>query len=151
MRGENDVVEHGESAEYKTQSLRDFYIPLLLKWFLMTGAFSTGVKQSHKNNKISKTTKLRQCSKFVTLGNNKVLTCGCFKPSTTIPIYSWFSFSHWHNKHKLLLSCIVSWLWCTDKFPWQKLNNLFFFSPTALLISTAAPNRSLLFIRLIAL
>lgn len=55
------------------------------------------------------------------------------------------------NKHQLLLSCIVSWLWCTNTFPWQKLNNLFFSCPTALLISAAAPNRSLLFIRLIAL
>lgn len=55
------------------------------------------------------------------------------------------------NKQKLPLSCIVLRLWCTDKFPWQKQNNLFFFSPPALLISNAAPNRSLLFIRLIAL
>lgn len=82
------------------------FILLLLKSFLMTRAFSTGVKHSHKNNKISKTTKLQQYSKFVTLGNNKVLTGGCFKPSTTIPIYSWFSSltGTIRNKHKLLLS-----------------------------------------------
>lgn len=113
------------------QNIRPSHSGLLLKWFLMTGAFSTGVKHSHKNNKISKTTKLQQCSKFVTLGNNKVLTCGCFKPSTIIPIDSWFFLTgSIHNKHKLQLSCIVSGPWCTDKFPWQKRNNLFFLRPT---------------------
>lgn len=44
---ENDVVEHGESAEYKTQSLKDFYTAAT-KRILMTGTFSTIVNRVKK-------------------------------------------------------------------------------------------------------
>ena len=81
-RGENEVVEHGESAEYKTQSLRAAAKMIFDDWNI----FNRSRNNSHKNNKISKTTKLQQCSKFVTLGNNKVLFCEYLKPNTIIPI-----------------------------------------------------------------
>lgn len=72
---ENDVVEHGKSAESKTQSLMGFYTAatkiMLDNW--------SSVNWSHtvtKTTKISKTTKLQQGFKFAIIDNNKVLTFG---------------------------------------------------------------------------
>lgn len=48
---ENDVVEHGESAEYKTQSLTDFYTAATKMIFEDWSFFNRSQTQSHKQQK----------------------------------------------------------------------------------------------------
>lgn len=52
MRGENDVVEHGESAEYKTQSLSDFYTAATKMIFDDWSFFNRSQTESQKQQNI---------------------------------------------------------------------------------------------------